>query len=86
MAHEIKLETKIETRSLQTEVDAIWTEMNGGSKCPIEVRRSASGFDVTTLVVVFGPLAAKMAGDLWVHIFLPRLKQKFGVDAVKLAD
>lgn len=37
----------------------------------------------TAIIVAFAPVIAKVARDLWDHIILPRLLQRFGQTALK---
>lgn len=50
----------------------------------ISLRRDSAGLDpVTTAVVIaFAPPVAKMVGDLWTIVLLPRIKRRFGQDAL----
>jgi hypothetical protein len=41
-----------------------------------------SGLAAETIIVAFLPVAVKIATDVWTHIILPRLKRKFGDDAI----
>lgn len=51
----------------------------------ITIRREGAGLsaEVTAIIVAFAPVAAGIAKDIWVHFILPRLKKKFGEDALK---
>jgi hypothetical protein len=45
----------------------------------ITVRNAGTGFAGETIVIA---LAAKVASDLWEKVILPRLRKRFGADAV----
>jgi hypothetical protein len=54
----------------------------------LQLRREGEAFDpVTTAIVVsFSPVAAKIVKDLWEHVLLPRIRQKYGTNALNPAD
>jgi hypothetical protein len=50
----------------------------------IKLYERGSGFDPGTvaLVVAFAPLANKVGQDLWTRLLLPRIRRRWGVDAI----
>jgi hypothetical protein len=48
----------------------------------IAVHGRASGFGPESIIIVFLPLAVKIAGDVWSRIILPRLERKLGRGAL----
>lgn len=51
----------------------------------IDLKRDGMGLDsaTTAIIVTFSPVAAKIVKDLWDNLFLPKIKQSMGVDALK---
>ena len=51
----------------------------------IKVEAEAAGVapGVIEIVLIFAPVAATIMQDCWTHLILPRLKRKYGVDAIE---
>jgi len=50
----------------------------------IKLRRKGAGFEPGSTAVVVGiGLGAKILRDIWTHLLLPRLRKKYGADALK---
>lgn len=51
----------------------------------ISVTTDAAGFTPveTAIIVAFAPVAAKVARDIWEHIILPRIRQRYGQNALE---
>lgn len=51
---------------------------------PIKVKVGSSGLDPlsVSLIVMFAPAANRVAKDLWTTIMLPRIKRRWGDDAI----
>ncbi len=51
----------------------------------IKVEAESSGISpgVIEIALIFAPVAALIIQDCWTHLILPRLKRKYGVDAIE---
>jgi hypothetical protein len=54
----------------------------GAARAPIDVAARGAGFGVIEILVV---AAGVVARDLWKEVILPRIKERFGADAVREA-
>jgi hypothetical protein len=52
---------------------------------PIDVKQAGQGLDpaTTAIIVASAPVVAEICRDIWRHIILPRLKRKYGQDAIR---
>ncbi len=52
----------------------------------IEPRSSGIAPEVVELILIFAPLAETVIEDCWKYFILPRLRRKFGEDAIQETD
>lgn len=81
--HELAADSKVKAELVTTglELDALTDNEKTGA---ITVHPGSSGADVTSavLVVLFAPTANRVLKDLWSTILLPRIKRRWGDDAI----
>lgn len=54
-------------------------EIDALERSPIEVRSDEAGFDPVSIVIVVAGIVAK---DLWKEVLLPRIRARYGAEAV----
>jgi hypothetical protein len=49
----------------------------------ITVQKVSAGFGPEIVIIAFLPLVARVVGDIWAKFILPRLEQRYGLDALE---
>ena len=62
------------------DVDAIGHISRGAA---ITVEKTSAGFGPETILIAFLPVVAKITTDIWEKLILPRLQQRYGLDALE---
>lgn len=80
---ELKTDSKLRRDAEATQVD-LQAVLGMSPDEAFSVSTEGMGLDPATikLVVSFAPLAAKILGDLWDHVFLPRIRRDKGADSL----
>ena len=86
----IAFHKNIQLKDIEAELDRAWVEMLEDLKSRkrsdvVTLKQEGQGLDpiTTAYLIAFAPVSAAVAKDIWMHFLLPRLKRKFGEDAVR---